>query len=99
MSGTFKSFREGDGITAKQHIYIHIYRWYSAVTLVILAAKMNLVMNPGMSRNITQVALQLEQWSALVETLEKYGSAYSLSLPFRVIALGVIMRFAGDLVR
>ena len=38
----------------------------------------------------------LEQWSALVESLEKYGAAYSLNLPFRVTALRVIMSHASD---
>ena len=74
-----------------------IHTWYSAVTGATLAAKMSVVMKPEKPKKINQGASQLEQWSALVETLEKYGSAYSLSCPFlRVAAQGVIVHFAGD---
>ena len=38
----------------------------------------------------------MEQWSALVESLEKYGDAYSLNMPFRVTALRAIMGSAND---
>ena len=53
-------------------------------------------MNPVKSKKITDVSTTLEQWSALVESLEKYGEAYSLNLPFRVTALRVIMGHASD---
>ena len=42
------------------------------------------------------MATQLEQWSALVENLEKFGDAYALNLPFRVTALRTIMHRAND---
>ena len=57
---------------------------------------MNLAMNPEKLKKITDVSTTLEQWSALVESLEKYGAAYSLNLPFRVTALRVIMSHASD---
>ena len=57
---------------------------------------MNLAMNPERPRQVTDVAPQLEQWCALVETLAKYGSSYSLGLPFWVTALRIIMSHAGD---
>ena len=71
--------------------YKKIYKWFSAVTGVTLSAKMNLAMNPDKPNNIANVASQFEQWSALVETLETYGTAYSLPLSFRITALRVIM--------
>ena len=90
--GKLKGLREGDGLQA----YQKIYKWYSAVTGVTLSAKMSLAMNPDKPKKIADVASQLEQWTALVETLEKYGPAYSLPLPFRITALRTIMTHAGD---
>ena len=90
--GKIKGLHEGDGLTA----YQKIYKWYSAVTGVTLSGKMNLAMNPDKPKKITDVSNALEQWSALVEGLEKYGNAYSLNLPFRVTALRVIMGHASD---
>ena len=49
--------------------YQKIYKWYSAVTGVTLSAKMSLAMNPDKPKKIADVASQLEQWTALVETL------------------------------
>ena len=57
---------------------------------------MNLAMYPEKPKKITDVSSALEQRSALVEGLEKYGNAYSLNLPFRVTALRVIMGHASD---
>ena len=57
---------------------------------------MNLAMNPEKPKKITDVSTALEQWSALVEGLEKYGDDYRLGLPFRVTALRVIMGHASD---
>ena len=90
--GKLKGLREGDGLQA----YQKIYKWYSAVTGVTLSAKMSLAMNPDKPKKVGDVASQLEQWTALVETLEKYGPAYSLNLPFRITALRTIMSHAGD---
>ena len=90
--GKMKGLREGEGPTA----YQNIYKWYSAVTGVTLSGKMNLAMNPEKPTKVTDVSTTLEQWSALVESLEKYGEAYSLNLPFRVTALRVIMGQASD---
>ena len=90
--GKLKGLREGDGLQA----YQKIYKWYSAVTGVTLSAKMSLAMNPDKPKKIADVASQLEQWTALVETLEKYGPAYSLPLPFRITALRTIMTHAGE---
>ena len=90
--GKLKGLREGDGLQA----YQKIYKWYSAVTGVTLSAKMSLAMNPDKPKNIGDVASQLEQWTVLVGTLEKYGPAYSLNLPFRITALRTIMSHAGD---
>ena len=53
-------------------------------------------MNPDKPKKIAEVASQLEQWTALVETLEKYGPAHSLNFPFRITALRTIMSHAGD---
>ena len=90
--GKIKGLREGDGLTA----YQKTYKWYSAVTGVTLSGKMNLAMKPEKPKKVTDVSTSLEQWSALVEGLEKYGNAYSLGLPFRVTALQVIMHHASD---
>ena len=87
-----KGLREGEGLTA----YQKIYKWYSAVTGVTLSGKVNLAMNPEKPKKITDVSTTLEQWSALVESLEKYGTAYSLNHPFRVTAPRVIMSHASD---
>ena len=57
---------------------------------------MNLAMNFEKPNKLSDVVSQLEQWSVLVETLEKYGPACSLPLPFRVTALRIIMTHAGD---
>ena len=57
---------------------------------------MNLAMNPEKPSKVIQVSTTLEQWSALVESLEKYGDAYPLNVPFRVAALRVIMGHASD---
>ena len=69
--GKLKGLREGDGLQA----YQRIYKWYSAVTGVTLSAKMSLAMNPDKPKKVAEVASQLEQWAALVETLEKHGPA------------------------
>ena len=90
--GRVKGLREGDGLQA----YLKVYKWHSAVTGVTLSAHVGLAMNPDKPENFSEVASQLEQWTALVETLEKYGPAYSLNLPFRVMALRTIMSHAGD---
>ena len=42
------------------------------------------------------MAVQLEQWTACVESLGKYGTTYFLGLLFRVTALHAIMAYAGD---
>eukprot|EP00959_Pyramimonas_sp_CCMP1952_P104938 2193615-Pyramimonas_sp.AAC.1 len=68
---------------------------YSAVTGVTLIAKMSLAMSPDKFRNIICVTSQFEQWTSLVETLEKYGLACSLNLLFRIAALGGIVSPAG----
>ena len=73
--GKVKGLREGDGLTA----YQKIYKWYSAVTGVTLSGKMNFAMNPEKPKKITDVATTLEQWSALVESLEKYMGMHTLS--------------------
>ena len=58
---------------------------------------MNLAMHPEKPQKVTDVSITLEQWSALVESLEKYGDAYSLPLHFRVTALrAIIMGHASD---
>ena len=80
--GKLKGLREGEGLTA----YQKTYAWYSAVTGVTIANKMNLAMNPQTPKKSAEVSTFLEQWSALVENLEKYGDAYSLNLPFIVAA-------------
>ena len=87
-----KGLKEGEGLGG----YQKIYRWYSAVTGITLAQKMNSAMNPVKPKKVTDVASHLEHWKALVESLEKFGSAYSLNLPFRITALRVIMHHAED---
>ena len=57
---------------------------------------MNQAMNPEKPNKVSDVATQLEQWSALVESLEKYGPANSLPLPSRVTALRITLSHAGD---
>ena len=66
--GKLKGLREGDGLQA----YQNIYKWYSAVTGVTLSAKMSLAINPDKPKKGGDVASQLEQWTALVETLETH---------------------------
>ena len=61
-----------------------------------MKAKTNLAMNPDKPKKVTDVSTQLEQWTALVESLETYGPSYSLGLPFRVTALQVIMHHASE---
>ena len=53
-------------------------------------------MNPEKPKKIIDVSTTLEQWNALVESLEKFGDAYSLNLPFRVTAFRVILGHASD---
>ena len=53
-------------------------------------------MKPDKPKKMGDVAFQLEQLAALVETPEKYGTARSLNLPFRTTALRTIMSHAGD---
>ena len=81
--GKLKGLKEGEGLTA----YQKVYKWYSAVTGVTLKAKANLAMNPDKPKKVSDVSTQLEQWTALVESLETYEPSYSLGLPFRVTAL------------
>ena len=88
--GKLKGLREGEGLAAYQKT------WYSAVTGVTLATNMTLAMRPEAPKKVTEVAAQLEQWSALVESLEKFGDACALNLPFRVTALRAIMHRASD---
>ena len=57
---------------------------------------MTSAMRPDTPKKVTEVATQLEQWSALVESLEKFGDARALNLPFRVTALRAIMHRASD---
>ena len=57
---------------------------------------MTLAMRPEPPKKVSDVATQLEQWSALVENLEKFGDSYALNLPFRVTALRTIMHHAND---
>ena len=90
--GKLKGLKEGQGLTA----YQKVYKWYFAVTGVTLKAKTNLAMNPDKPKKVTDVSTQLEQWTALVESLETYGPSYSLGLPFRVTALQVIMHHASE---
>ena len=92
LLGKLKGLKEGQGLTA----YQKVYKWYSAVTGVTLKAKTNLAMNPDKPKKVTDVSTQLEQWTALVESLETYGPSYSLGLPFRVTALQVIMHHASE---
>ena len=84
--------KEGEGLTA----YQKVYKWYSAFAGVTSSAKTNLAMNPDKPNQLSEVPTQLEQWTALVESLEKYGDAYSLGLPFEVTALRVLMGHASD---
>ena len=90
--GKLKGLSDGDGITA----YQKIFKWCSAVTGVTLAQKMSQAMNPESPKKVKEVAAKLEEWSALVETLEKYGTSYTLGLPFKVTALPKIMVHAED---
>ena len=53
-------------------------------------------MNPEPPKKATEVASKLEEWSSLVEALEKHGSTYVLPLLFRVTALRNIMTIARD---
>eukprot|EP00959_Pyramimonas_sp_CCMP1952_P126599 2647716-Pyramimonas_sp.AAC.1 len=53
-------------------------------------------MSPAAQYNVIDEATQLEQWSALVESFEKYGRACSLPVPCRVAALRVTMTRGGD---
>ena len=53
-------------------------------------------MNPEHPKKPRDVAAKLEEWSALVELLEKYGPAYTLGLPFKLTALRRIMIHAED---
>ena len=57
---------------------------------------MTFAMRPEHPKKVTEVATQLEQWSALVESLEKFGDARAINLPFRVTALRTIMHHASD---
>ena len=73
-----------------------VHKWYSAVTGATLSSKMSQAMNPDPPKKVTETVSQLEEWSALVENLEKYGTAYVLPLPFKVTALRAIMVHAND---
>ena len=53
-------------------------------------------MNPDEPERAGEVAAELEEWSALVETLEKHGTARALLLPFKVTALRASMTHASD---
>ena len=91
-NGKLKGLKQGEGIKA----YQKIYKWYAAVTGIALTGKMNQAMSPAAPKKINEVASCLEQWNALVEALEKHGPEYNLPIPFRIIALKVIMHHAGD---
>ena len=86
--GKLKGLREGDGL----QVYQKLYKWYSFVTGVTLSAEMRLAVTPCRPRKIGDA----RAITALVKTLEKYGPACSLNLPFRSTALRTIMTHAGD---
>ena len=71
------------------------YKWYSAVTGVTLAAKMNPAMNPERPKRLADVSGHFEQWSSRVDTLEKFGEDYKLSLQFKITSPMVTMHRAG----
>ena len=90
--GKPKRLHEGEEMMADQEIY----NWYSAVTGVALSRNMKLAMAPEKPNKISDVPPHLGQWSALVETLQKYASAYSRPSPCRGTALRAINSHAGD---
>ena len=53
-------------------------------------------MNPDPPKKVTETMSRLEEWSALVENLERYGTAYVLPLLSKVTALRAIMVHAND---
>ena len=73
-NGKMKGLRQGEAIKA----YQNIYKWYASVTGLALTSKMNNAMSPTPPNNISEVASCLEQRSAFVEALEKFGPDYIL---------------------
>eukprot|EP00959_Pyramimonas_sp_CCMP1952_P461239 9481258-Pyramimonas_sp.AAC.4 len=78
--GNLKGLTDGDGIMAWQKVY----KWYSAVTGATLSVKMSQAMNPEQPKKVTETAAKLEEWSAVVESREKYGKDIHYRFPSRL---------------